>query len=80
MIFCWLLLGLETVHLPTFRVNFAGELALYGRKNGEKLATCPLFAHFYFKTGQAESLVPQGFAGFLATCPLFLFTIMRKNS
>jgi hypothetical protein len=72
--------GRKTGHLPIFAEDFVGGLALYGRKNGEKLATCPLFAHFYFKTGQAESLVPQGFAGFLATCPLFLFTIMRKNS
>lgn len=75
MIFCWPLLGRETGHLPTFRVNFAGELALYGRKNSENWPS----AHFYFKTGQAESLVPQEFAGFLATCPLFLFTIMRKK-
>lgn len=36
------------------------------------------FAHFLptfiFKSGQAETLAPQGFAGFLATFPLFLFT------
>jgi len=33
---------------------------VYGRKIGEKLAICPLFAHFYFKSGQAETLAPQG--------------------
>ena len=33
---------------------------MYGRKIGEKLAICPLFAHFYFKSGQAETLAPQG--------------------
>ena len=36
------------------------------------------FAHFLptfiFKSGQAETVAPQGFAGFLATFPLFLFT------
>ena len=37
---------------------------MYGRKIGEKLAICPLFAHFYFKSGQAETLGAQGFAGF----------------
>ena len=52
---------------------------MYGRKIGEKLAICPLFAHFYFKSGQAETLAPQGFAGFLATCPLFFLSIFEKE-
>lgn len=52
---------------------------MYGRKIGEKLAICPLFAHFYFKSGQAETLAPQGLAGFLATCPLFFLIKCEKN-
>ncbi len=52
---------------------------MYGRKIGEKLAICPLFAHFYFKSGQAETLAPQGFAGFLATCPLFFLIKCEKK-
>lgn len=47
-------------------------------KNRVKMAKNWPFAHFLptfiFKSGQAETLVPQGFAGFLATFPLFLFT------
>ncbi|MDB7924826.1 hypothetical protein [Flavonifractor plautii] len=52
---------------------------MYGRKIGEKLAICPLFAHFYFKSGQAETLAPQGFAGFLAICPLFFLIKCEKK-
>lgn len=52
---------------------------MYGRKIGEKLAICPLFAHFYFKSGQAETLGAQGFAGFLATCPLFFLIKCEKK-
>ena len=52
---------------------------MYGRKIGEKLAICPLFAHFYFKSGQAETLAPQGFAGFLATCPLIFLIKCEKK-
>lgn len=51
---------------------------MYGRKIGEKLAICPLFAHFYFKSGQAETLGAQGFAGFLATWPLFFLIKCEK--
>lgn len=35
---------------------------------------CPLlvtFAHFHFKSGQAETPAAVGFAGFLPTFPLF---------
>ena len=52
---------------------------MYGRKIGEKLAICPLFAHFYFKSGQAETLAPQGFAGCLAICPLFFLIKCEKK-
>ena len=41
------------------------------------------FAHFLptfiFKSGQAETVAPQGFAGFLAICPLFFLIKCEKN-
>lgn len=41
------------------------------------------FAHFLptfiFKSGQAETVAPQGFAGFLATFPLFSSLKCEKN-
>lgn len=41
------------------------------------------FAHFLptfiFKSGQAETVAPQGFAGFLATFPLFSLHLNAKK-
>lgn len=42
------------------------------------------FAHFLptfiFKSGQAETVAPQGFAGFLATFPLFSLHLNTKKN
>ena len=44
--------SLKTGHLPTFVSELARNLSILARKkaeNGEKLAICPLSAHFYFQ-------------------------------
>ena len=43
------------------------------------LPICPLSAHLFLKSGHAESVAAQGFAGFLPTFPLFLYTIIKKK-
>ena len=42
------------------------------------LPTCPLCAHFFLKTGQAESLVALRFARSLPTFPLFFLNRSKK--
>jgi len=37
------------------------------------------FAHFYFKSGQPETVGAQGISGFLPTFPLFFSISMIKN-
>lgn len=38
-----------------------------------------VFGRFYFKNDQRETVEPQGFAGFVATFPLFsLFNVKKK--
>lgn len=38
-----------------------------------------VFGQFYFKSGQRETVAVQGFAGFMATFPLFsLFNVKKK--
>ena len=42
----------KTGHLPTFDLELARNLQKFAQKraeNGEKLAICPLSAHFYFQ-------------------------------
>lgn len=38
-----------------------------------------VFARFYFKSGQPETVGAQGFAGFLPTFPLFLLFNAKKK-
>jgi hypothetical protein len=38
-----------------------------------------VFARFYLKSGQAETVGTQGFAGFLPTFPLFSLISMKKK-
>lgn len=38
-----------------------------------------VFAQFYFKSGQLETVGRQGFAGFLPTFPLFSLISVRKK-
>lgn len=49
---------------------------MYGRKARKKW----VFARFYFKSGQAETVAAQGFAGSLPTFPLFSLSKREKNS
>jgi len=37
------------------------------------------FGHFYLKSGQRETVAPQGFAGFVATFPLFSLISVKKK-
>lgn len=39
-----------------------------------------VFAQFYFKSGQLETVGGQGFAGFLPTFPLFSLISVKKKS
>lgn len=66
--------------LPTFCWNCgqfgaAGE-AVYGRKARKKW----VFAQFYFKSGQPETVAAQDFAGSLPTFPLFSLSKREKNN
>jgi hypothetical protein len=47
---------------------------VYGRKARKKW----VFARFYFKSGQAETVAAQGFAGSLPTFPLFSLSKREK--
>nr|DAN55638.1 MAG TPA: hypothetical protein [Bacteriophage sp.] len=49
---------------------------MYGRKARKKW----VFARFYFKSGQAETVAAQGFAGSLPTFPLFSLSKREKNN
>ena len=68
----------ENWPLPTFDMELVRNREVFAREKKSKMEKNRLFAHFLptfeNKSGQAETVGAQGFAGFLATFPLFIFT------
>lgn len=73
----------ENWPLPTFDIELVRNREVFAREKSQKWRKNWPFAHFLptfiFKSGQAETVGAQGFAGFLATFPLFYLHLNAKK-